>query len=125
MEQRIVVRHLSGSKTNQVEEFPVKLIKEVTFGREVSCEVKCDPDRDDLVSRQHLKIAPDAAITGRYLGLHDNASAAVSIVDKTGRVVLWSNEAGDRSLFWGVVKRGGQRKVADRLVHKLKDALTK
>jgi serine protease Do len=66
MDQRIVVRHLSGSKTNQVEEFPVKLVKEVTFGREPSCEVKYDAERDDLVSRQHLKIAPDAANPGQF-----------------------------------------------------------
>jgi hypothetical protein len=78
-----------------------------------------------LTGSSEQKSGTGAAITGRYLGLHDNASGAVSIVDKTGRVVLWSNEAGDRSLFWGAVKRGGQRKVADRLVHKLKDALTK
>jgi len=67
MDQRIVVRHLSGSKTNQVEEFPLKLVKEITFGREASCEVKYDPDRDDLVSRQHLKIAPDAANPGQFI----------------------------------------------------------
>ncbi len=63
-----------------------------------------------------------AAITGRYLGLHDNASASVSIVDKEGKVVIWSSEAGDRSLFFGAMKRGGPRKVADRIVSKLKKA---
>ncbi len=64
-----------------------------------------------------------AAITGRYLGLHDNATGAVSLVDKSGKVVLWSSEAGDRSIFWGAMKRGGQRKVADRLVNNLKKAM--
>ncbi|MEZ5354307.1 MAG: hypothetical protein R2762_16845 [Bryobacteraceae bacterium] len=64
-----------------------------------------------------------AAITGRYLGLHDNASAAVTLVDKSEKTVLWSDEAGDRSLLFGAMKRGGQRKVADRIVGKLKKAL--
>ena len=64
-----------------------------------------------------------AAITGRYLGLHDNATGSVSIVDKQRRVVIWSSEAGDRSLLFGVMKRGGPRKVADRLVSKLKKDL--
>ncbi|MEZ5401576.1 MAG: hypothetical protein R2729_18025 [Bryobacteraceae bacterium] len=64
-----------------------------------------------------------AAITGRYLGLHDNASAAVTLVDRTEKQVLWSDEAGDRSLLFGAMKRGGQRKVADRIVSKLKKAL--
>jgi len=64
-----------------------------------------------------------AQITGRYLGLHDNATGAVSITDRTGTQVLWSSEAGDRSLLLGSVRRGGPRKVADRLVNNLKKAL--
>lgn len=66
-----------------------------------------------------------AAITGRLLGLHDTATGAVSLVDKDEKIVIWSGEAGDRSIWWGVMKRGGPRKVADRLVHDLKDAISK
>src|ERR1700704_3325248 len=61
-----------------------------------------------------------AAITGRWLGLHDTATGSVSLLDKTGEVVLWS---GDRSIMWGSMKRGGPRKVADRLVNNLKKAM--
>jgi len=57
--ERIVLRHLSGSKANQVEEFPLSHVKEVIFGRDPSATVKYDPDRDDLVGRQHAKIAQD------------------------------------------------------------------
>jgi hypothetical protein len=64
-----------------------------------------------------------AKITGRYLGLHDVATGTISLLDKTGKTLLWSDEAGDRNLFWGPLKRGGQRKVADRLVSKLKKAI--
>ena len=64
-----------------------------------------------------------AQITGRYLGLHDNATGAVSVTDRTATVVLWSSEAGDRSLLLGSIKRGGPRKVAERLVNNLKKAL--
>ena len=64
-----------------------------------------------------------AKITGRYLGLHDVATGTVSLLDKEGKVLLWSDEAGDRSLLFGAAKRGGQRKVADRLVNKLKKAM--
>lgn len=64
-----------------------------------------------------------AQITGRYMGLHDNATGAVSLLDKSGSKVLWANEAGDRSLWFGALARGGERKVADRLVGKLKKAL--
>jgi len=64
-----------------------------------------------------------AAITGRYLGLHDNATGSISLLDKQEKLVLWSGEAGDRSLMFGSMKRGGPRKVADRLVSDLKSAL--
>jgi hypothetical protein len=64
-----------------------------------------------------------AKITGRYLGLHHVATGTISLLDKEGKVLLWSDEAGDRSLLLGALKRGGQRKVADRLVSKLKKAM--
>ena len=64
-----------------------------------------------------------AKITGRYLGLHDVATGSVSMLDKSGKTVLWSSEAGDRNLWVGAMARGGQRKVADRLVSKLKKAM--
>jgi hypothetical protein len=64
-----------------------------------------------------------AKITGRYLGLHDIATGSVSLLDREGKVILWSDEAGDRSLLFGVMKRGGERKVAERLVSKLKKAM--
>jgi len=59
--ERIVLRHLSGSKANQVDEFPLSQIQELTFGRDPSSVVKYDPDRDDLVGRQHAKISQDPA----------------------------------------------------------------
>lgn len=64
-----------------------------------------------------------AKVTGRYLGLHDVASGTISLLDKEGKVILWSDEAGDRSLWWGPLARGGQRKVASRLIGKLKKAI--
>ena len=64
-----------------------------------------------------------AKITGRYLGLHDVATGTISLLDKEGKTVLWSAEAGDRNLWLGAMARGGQRKVADRLVGKLKKAM--
>lgn len=62
-----------------------------------------------------------AQLTGRYLGLHDTSTGAVSI-EKDG-VVLWSSEAGDRNLFTGTMSRSGPRKVASRIVKHLQEAL--
>jgi hypothetical protein len=44
----------------------------------------------------------------------------LSVKDKT---MVWAGEAGDRSLFWGSLKRGGQRKVAERIVKQMKKDL--
>ena len=64
-----------------------------------------------------------AMITGRYLGLHDTATGTISLLDKTESNILWSDEAGDRNLFFSIAHRGGERQVAARLVEKLKKAM--
>jgi len=64
-----------------------------------------------------------AKVTGRYFGLHDIATGSLSLLDKERKQILWSDEAGDRSLLFSVAHRGGERKVAERLVGKLKKAM--
>jgi len=64
-----------------------------------------------------------AKITGRYLGLHDTATGTISLLDKTESNILWSDEAGDRHLFFNIAHRGGERQVASRLVEELKKAM--
>ena len=55
----MIIKHLSGSKANQVEEFALKHHNELVFGRETTATVQYDPERDDLVGRQHAKLAKD------------------------------------------------------------------
>ncbi len=57
--ERMIIKHLSGSKANQVEEFALKHHNELSFGRDSSAVVQFDPDRDDLVGREHAKIERD------------------------------------------------------------------
>ena len=64
-----------------------------------------------------------AKITGRYFGLHDIATGSLSMLDKERKQIMWADEAGDRSLIFSVAHRGGERKVAERLVSKLKKAM--
>ena len=52
-----------------------------------------------------------------------NEVRAVSLVDKSRNVVLWSSEAGERSLWWQALKRGDPRKAAERLMNSLKKAM--
>jgi hypothetical protein len=64
-------------------------------------------------------------ITGRYLGLHSVATGTLALLDKEGKVLLWSDDAGDQAVMFTALKKGGQRKVAKRLVGKLLKAVKK
>jgi hypothetical protein len=55
----------------------------------------------------------------------DNSSGSVMIFSKATKDLIWAEEAGDRSLMWGSLARGGQRKVASRIADRLKDHLKK
>jgi pSer/pThr/pTyr-binding forkhead associated (FHA) protein len=59
--QKIVIRHLSGARANQVDEFPDANAQELIVGRDGAAGIRFDADRDDLVSRQHSKIVRDPA----------------------------------------------------------------
>ncbi len=56
MSKRVLIRHSTGSKASTVEEFPVMGPKELLFGREASCDIRFDQDRDEFVSRRHMKL---------------------------------------------------------------------
>jgi len=93
------------------------------FGGDITVVLKPEAADAILAGVSEHQNGTRAAITGRYLGLHDTATGSVSLLDKTGTTVLWSSEAGDRSILFGSMKRGGPRKVADRLISNLKKAM--
>src|SRR5580698_7813939 len=53
---RIVIRHLSGSKANQIDQFDLAGLQEITLGRDPASTVAYDMQRDDEVSRKHAVI---------------------------------------------------------------------
>jgi len=54
--ERIVIRHVSGSKANQIEQIPFVNLTEITIGRDPSSNIAFDSPRDDIVSRRHAVI---------------------------------------------------------------------
>lgn len=58
-------------------------------------------------------------------GGKDKNEGNVQLINVKEKILVWAGEAGDRSLWWGNIRRGGQRKVADRIVKKLKQDLFK
>jgi S1-C subfamily serine protease len=53
---RIVIRHLSGSKVNQIDQFDLTGLQEITLGRDPKSTIAFDVQRDDTVSRRHAVI---------------------------------------------------------------------
>jgi hypothetical protein len=52
--------------------------------------------------------------------LGGNGDLMVSLLDKSGKVILWSDDLGDRD---AMLRNIGSRAVAGRIVHKLKKAI--
>ena len=56
MASRVIIQHISGAKANQIEQFPVEGLVELSMGRDPSCSMVFDAQRDDAVSRRHAVI---------------------------------------------------------------------
>jgi hypothetical protein len=59
------------------------------------------------------------------VGRRDSVQASVSLIKKSDKSIVWANNQGDRSIFWGGLKKSGERKVAIRLVKSFKKDLFK
>jgi serine protease Do len=71
---RIVIRHLSGSKINQIEQFDLDGLQEITFGRDPTNKVVYDFQRDDEVSRKHavIRVKTDKELYFRIADLNSS-----------------------------------------------------
>jgi S1-C subfamily serine protease/pSer/pThr/pTyr-binding forkhead associated (FHA) protein len=80
--ERMIIKHLTGSKANQVEEFAIKHHSELSFGRDPSTVVQFDADIDDLVGREHAKIERDPANAEGFLLTDLNSRNGTFLNDK-------------------------------------------
>jgi hypothetical protein len=55
-------------------------------------------------------------IVGGVIAGKDKFEANVQLVSVKEKKLAWSGEAGDRSVLFGALRRGGQRKIAERIV---------
>jgi hypothetical protein len=53
----------------------------------------------------------------------DKNEGSIQVISVKDKTLIWAGEAGDRSLMWGRLSRGGNRKIASRLVAKMKKDL--
>jgi serine protease Do len=81
MERRVAIKRLNASNGRRVEEYPLQSLKELTIGRDASCDVKYDPDQEDLVSRRHAKIVVENGEKCQFL-ISDLGSRNGTFVNK-------------------------------------------
>lgn len=70
--KHIIIKHLNGSKANQIEEFDYQANDTISFGRATTNDLQFDSEEDNAVSRQHGSIAK-GAVAGSFT-LSDNNS---------------------------------------------------
>jgi hypothetical protein len=62
--------------------------------------------------------------TLKYMGLDRTSNGTLTMMDKSGKTILWADEAGDRAPWAsGNLTDSGRRTLAARLVHKMKIAM--
>ncbi len=62
-------------------------------------------------------------VSGSIVGGKDRMEASAKLIRVKDKSFIWAGESGDRSLIFGSLRRGGQRKLAERIVSKLKQDL--
>jgi serine protease Do len=57
--EKLLLRHLKGSKAGETETFALSAYPDLLIGRDPASAVRFDPAQDDLVGRQHARITRD------------------------------------------------------------------
>ena len=76
--ERYVIRHISGSKINQVEEFDFSK-PELSIGRAANCEIQFDPEKEVIVSREHGKIVKNSAEPPKFAIVDNNSRNGIFV----------------------------------------------
>lgn len=95
IERKIIIKHLSGSKKGQIEEFVLSMTPEITFGRDPISKVAFDPYKDDVVARSQAKIISN----GNDFDLIDNNSRNGTFVNNQQVRGTVKIHAGDKIRF--------------------------
>ena len=94
--------------------------------RKVPLKIILSPEEADYVITGNLVIQEKRSWHEGWLSAEkDHNIANIMVVDPKTKEMLWASEAGDRSWFWGALKRGGPRKTAERLAKNLKKIVKK
>ncbi len=76
--ERYVIRHLSGTKANQVEEFDFSK-RELSIGRAAGSDIQFDPGEETIVSREHGKIKQESATPPSFKIVDNNSRNGIFV----------------------------------------------
>ena len=86
----VIITHLTGANANREERFFFDGPKELKLGRDLECSIRFDPDKDDIVSRQHALIRIERldpfSCTIRDLGSRNGTFVAGKRIDGTANL---------------------------------------
>jgi S1-C subfamily serine protease/pSer/pThr/pTyr-binding forkhead associated (FHA) protein len=93
MELKIKIKHQTGTKAGQVEEFATT-IGDLKIGRGNKCQIQYDPDIDDMVSREHAAISIDTKEADTYWIEDFNSSNGLYVNNKQvwGKVKIYAGD---------------------------------
>jgi hypothetical protein len=72
-----------------------------------------------------MSVPADNKWFNSIFGGKDKNEGNLQLINVSTKQLVWAGEAGDRSLFFSQYQRGGLRKVASRLVYRMKKDLAK
>ncbi len=76
--ERYVIRHISGTKANQVEEFDFNK-QELSIGRTAGSDIQYDPEQEVIVSREHGKIVKVTAEPPQFSIIDNNSRNGIFV----------------------------------------------
>ena len=93
MELKIKIKHQTGTKAGQIEEFATT-IGDLKIGRGNKCQIQYDPDIDDMVSREHAAISIDTKEADTYWIEDFNSSNGLFVNNKQvwGKVKIYAGD---------------------------------
>jgi hypothetical protein len=94
------------------------------FKKKIPMVVVTDENQADFIL-SGVSLKADDKWYNVVFGGKDKNEGNVRLLDVKTKQIVWAGEAGDRSLWMAGWRRGGERKIADRIIEEMKKQLFK
>lgn len=112
---RVYITHMAGDLDGYI---AAELVKQ-----RIPVTVVTEESNADFVLVGESTAEDDHWYDVAFGGFRDRHIGNMRLVDARSKTMVWAGEAGDRSLLFSAFRRGGQRKVAERIVEQMRKKL--